>query len=224
MARKKPPKTAAEADEFRSYWPLTPNQVVAWNLAQARSWRGWTQDQATEALERCLGVRWSKATYSQAERSVDGKNVRNFTADEIVAFARAFELPVTWFFMPPPAWAQPGVPVALDTPDAQRFGTAIALLVDLVFGDRGQQAELAVRLQGFLQDLGPAPLTDAQQRVRALAQHRIAALARDAFTDTEQLQTRLRSLANQLEDREAQAKRTVAADLDLDPAELGGPD
>src|SRR5438067_12240565 len=119
MVRKKSAKhteTHDDEEEFRGYLPLTPNQVVAWNLAQARAWRGWTQDQAAQALEPFLGVRWSQASFSQAERSVAGKNVRNFTADEIVAFARAFDVPVSWLFLPPPAWADPGIPVTLDAP------------------------------------------------------------------------------------------------------------
>lgn len=223
MVRKKTQNNRpTDADEVRPYWPLTPNQVVAWNLAQARAWRGWTQDQTAEALEPYLGVRWSKASVSQAERSITGKMVRNFTADEIVAFARCFAVPVTWFFMPPPAWADLGVAVTLDTPDAEGWGETVTLLVDLVFGDEGQQAELAMRLQGFLQDLGPARLTDAQEKIRSYAKQRISALARDAFRDTEALQTKLRSLANQLEDREVQAKLAVAGDLSIDATELGG--
>ena len=174
------------------------------------------------ALEPYLGVRWSKTSFSQAERSVAGKFIRNFTADEIVAFARAFEVPVTWFFMPPPAWAEPGIPTTLDVPGATGFGETVSLLVDLVFGDKGQQAELAVRLQGFLQALGQRPLTDSQNTIRNLARHRINALARDAFRDTEELQTRLQSLANQLEDRAVQAKLAVADELEIDRGELGG--
>ena len=34
--------------------------------------------------------------------------VRPFDADEIVAFARAFDLPHSWFLMPPPPWSSPG--------------------------------------------------------------------------------------------------------------------
>ena len=60
---------------------LTPNQVVAYNLAQARMWKNWTQAEAAEQLEPFLGARWSKATFSSAERSVDGQRVRQFTAD-----------------------------------------------------------------------------------------------------------------------------------------------
>ena len=47
---------------------LTPNQIVAYNLAQARVMKGWTQEQAAEELELYLGVRWSKASFS-SERS-----------------------------------------------------------------------------------------------------------------------------------------------------------
>lgn len=82
---------------------LTPGQVVAYNLARARKLRGWTQEQAADRLEPHLGVRWSNVVLSGAERSYVGKRVRQFTADEIVAFAKAFELPITWFFLPPGA-------------------------------------------------------------------------------------------------------------------------
>lgn len=81
---------------------LTPNQIVAWNLARARALRGWTQEQAAEQLAPHIGERWSKATYSSAERSVDGTRVRQFTADDLHAFARAFDLPMTVFLTPPP--------------------------------------------------------------------------------------------------------------------------
>jgi hypothetical protein len=54
-------------------------------------------------LEPYLGERWSKATFSAAERSVaHPERVRQFSADELVAFAAAFELPVSFFFKPAP--------------------------------------------------------------------------------------------------------------------------
>lgn len=81
---------------------MTPNQLVAYNLRRARKLRGLTQEAAAEALEPHLGQRWSKALFSNAERSVDGQRIRPFTADEVVAFARAFDLPVLWFLEEPP--------------------------------------------------------------------------------------------------------------------------
>src|SRR3546814_14632330 len=98
-------KRTGQDDEVPLYFGLTPNQVVAYNLAQARALKGWTQDQAAEALEPHLGARWSSASYSAAERSVDGNRIRNFEADGIVAFDRAYELPINWLFHPPPPWA-----------------------------------------------------------------------------------------------------------------------
>ena len=69
---------------------LTPNQVVAYNLKRARDFRGWTQDEAADVLAQHLGERWSKASWSAAERSVDGVRQRELTANEIVALSQAF--------------------------------------------------------------------------------------------------------------------------------------
>jgi len=219
MARKKPKRSGAESDRA-PFLGLTANQVVAFNLTQAREWRDWTQEDAATALEPYLGVRWSKATFSQAERSVAGRFIRNFTADEIVAFARAFELPVTWFFMPPPPWTGPGVPTRLEAPDDPQFGQPVAMLVDLVFGDEEQQALLTLRLDGFFDALGPAGLTAAQGRVASLVTHRVEALVRDAFRNLGEWQTSLRAMANQLGQLERRAKRAVATEVGIEPREL----
>ncbi len=84
---------------------LTPNQIVAWNLSRARQTRGWTQEQASEQLEPYLGERWSKATFSAAERSFDGTRIRQFTADDLYAFSRCFDLPIA-YFLRPPTWIE----------------------------------------------------------------------------------------------------------------------
>jgi transcriptional regulator with XRE-family HTH domain len=202
---KRPPDP--EVGEVPAYLGLSPNQVVAFNLARAREHKGWTQDEAAEALAPYLGTRWSKASVSQAERSIAGKFIRNFDADEIVAFARAFELPVGWFFLPPPPWTdKPGVPVKLATPDAERFGTALGVLVDLVFGDPAQQALLRMRLDAFLDQLGAFTLTDAQQRIASAVNARVEALVRHSFEGLNSWQHMLRGIANQLEDLERRAK------------------
>ena len=219
MVRKKPRQTARDSQRA-PFAGLTANQVVAFNLQQARDWRGWTQDEAAVALEPYLGVLWSKATFSQAERSVAGRFIRNFTADEIVAFARGFELPVTWFFMPPPPWAAAGMPTRLAVPDEPQAGEPVATLVDLVFGDDYQQALLTVRLDRFLADLGELGVTAAQGRIVSLVTHRVEALVRDAFRDLGQWQTTLRAMANQLEELEIRAKHNVSTDLGIKPSEL----
>ena len=210
MARK---KRSSERPEVPLYFGLSPNQVVAFNLAQARLLRGWTQEQAAEALEPHVGSRWSKATFSAAERSMDGERVRQFDADEIVAFARAFDLPVSWFFLPPPPWAGPGVPAKLQTPTSGRFGEPLALLADLVFGDDHHEAQMAMRLSAFFDQLGPNPMSDAQQRVVNMVATKKAELVRTSVTDLEDWQTSLRSLANQLEDLAARATRAANREL-----------
>jgi transcriptional regulator with XRE-family HTH domain len=198
-------KRAGKGEDVPLYFELTPNQVVAYNLAQARLEKGWTQDEACEALAPYLGTRWSKANYSAAERSVDGTRIRQFDADEIVAFARGFDLPVSWFFLPPPPWSSPGIPVKLRTPDADRFGAPLALLADLVFGDDYHRATMVLRLQAFLDQLGPNPLSAAQQRVVDLIEARKAQLVRHALGDLKRWQTQLRALANHIEDLEEQS-------------------
>jgi transcriptional regulator with XRE-family HTH domain len=190
---------------------MDPNQVVAYNLARARQLRGWTQDEAAAALEPYLGVRWSNASWSQAERSVGGKFVRRFDAEEIVAFARAFELPVTWFFLPPPAWKD-GAPVKLTVADARRFGADLALLVDLVFGDDAdQRALLDARLAEFFDVLGSEGLTTAQERTAGAAALRRAAVVRHHLGDVQQWEGWLRTLADHLADVDVQT-RELAGD------------
>lgn len=201
MARKK-----AKAPETSEHIiGLTPNQIVAFNLAEARLWRDWTQEEAAEALEPYLGVRWSKGSFSAAERSVDGGRVRQFTADEIVAFARAFDFPVSWFFLPPPAW-HAGKAVKLLTPDGGPNGVQPSELVDIVFGTAEQQAIIEMRLQSYLQDLGVDRLTETQEAIRRMVNSRVEEIVRHSLGQLVDAQTMLRALANHLEDIETRAK------------------
>ena len=80
---------------------LTPNQIVAFNLRRARGLRGWTQDIAAAHLADALGEQWSKRSFSAAERSVVGHRIKSFDADEIVAFAATFDVPIAFFFVVP---------------------------------------------------------------------------------------------------------------------------
>ncbi len=80
---------------------LSANQLVAYNLMRIRKTLGLSQEQAAERLRPYLGVKWSKAVYSAAERSYHGSRVRQFTSDDLVALALAFSVPVVYFFLPP---------------------------------------------------------------------------------------------------------------------------
>ncbi len=80
---------------------LTPNQVVAHRLWEARTSKGWSQQRSARELAE-WGFGWSKATYSAAEASRDpAKTARRFSADEILAFALTFGKPLSWFLTPP---------------------------------------------------------------------------------------------------------------------------
>jgi transcriptional regulator with XRE-family HTH domain len=193
-----PPRRRASKPGYRG---LTANQVVAYNLARARELRGLTQDEAAEQLAPFLGVRWSKASFSQAERSFGGKVVRKFDADEIVAFARAFDLPVTWFYLPPLP-AVDGVQVKLSAGDAKEPDQEIALLVDLVFGEEQHQQLFEDRLGEFVTVLTPARLTRSQRQVGALAAAREKAIFSHHLGEMEEWRAWLRTVADRLEDIE----------------------
>lgn len=109
---------------------FTPNQVVAQRIALARQLRGWTQEEAADRLEPFLGMRWSAATFSIVERSIDGKRIRQFSADELVALSRAFEVPIGWWFTP--SWGDDTALVL--TPD-EPDGLPAQVMVDVVMGD-----------------------------------------------------------------------------------------
>ena len=79
----------------------TASQVVAHNLTRARKLRGMSQAEIAERLTRLTGTNWAQATVAQAEGSVSGERVRQFTANELVALARTFDLPLLYFFLPP---------------------------------------------------------------------------------------------------------------------------
>lgn len=160
------------------YWYWSPNQVVAYNLARAREAKGWTQEEAGRRLEPHLGAAWSKATWSQAERSTDPGRSRGFTADEIVAFARCFDLPVAWFFLPPPP-GTPGIPTRSETGDtAREYARKLRSLVEQIVGSAHHRAEIERRLQGFADEVAPKSWSETIEVVGEAA--RVLALAEAA--------------------------------------------
>ena len=108
----------------------TVNQVIASNVAKARILRGWTQQEAADALAPYLGTKMSTASFSAIERSVDGGRVREFDADELFAFARGFGLPIGWFFTPP----SPMDDIGIAAPDAPVDGLDPHILMDALLG------------------------------------------------------------------------------------------
>jgi transcriptional regulator with XRE-family HTH domain len=78
------------------------NEVIAYNFRRARELRGLTQPEAAVVLEPFLGQVLPQASISAIERSFGGERRREFDAQELLAFACAFDLPLIWFFLPPP--------------------------------------------------------------------------------------------------------------------------
>lgn len=80
---------------------VSVNQLVAYNMAYWRLHKGMTQDELGTLLQTYTGRPWSKATVSAAERSWDGKRIRQFDADELLALCEALEVPLPALLTPP---------------------------------------------------------------------------------------------------------------------------
>ncbi|MEU0883653.1 helix-turn-helix transcriptional regulator [Lentzea sp. NPDC005914] len=80
--------------------PKSFDDLVSYNLGEARKLRGWTQQEAAEKLSEYLGRSWSVQVYGDAERAHRSSRVKVFSGDELIAMSRAFELPLTWWFLP----------------------------------------------------------------------------------------------------------------------------
>ena len=112
------------------------NQVVAFNFRRARQLRGWTQEEVAERLEPFLGQRLPQASISAIERSWDTDKRREFDAQELLVYARCFDVALVWFFLPPPE----------DDRSLEQTGDAVADLIRLTVGRDDQLADLAARL------------------------------------------------------------------------------
>lgn len=123
------------------------NEVVAYNFRRARELRGLTQDEAAAVLEPFLGQRLPQASISALERSYGGDKRREFDAQEILAFACAFDVPLLWFFLPP----------SEDTRRLQGTSDHVHELYALALGREDQLEELYARFR----ELGmPEPSSD----------------------------------------------------------------
>jgi hypothetical protein len=198
----------------------TPNQIVAHNIARARLLRRWTQDQAADACAPYLGARLSAASWSAMERSVDGGRIREITADELVAFARAFNLPIGFFLTPPSALDHHVVA----TPNAGPDGLEPIELFDVVIGTPENLAEWEqyllswpspehrVRLHpdGKIEDLGRVE-PDVHPRLAGPAALRARLLLREQFGDLDQARDvldRLTSILDTLDQPEPEPADT----------------
>ena len=113
------------------------NEVIAYNFKRARELRGLTQPEVAEALAPFLGQVLPQASISAIERSYGGGKRREFDAQEILAFACAFDLPLLWFFIPPPG----------DTGRLQATSDRVNELYTLALGREDQLDDLYARFR-----------------------------------------------------------------------------
>jgi hypothetical protein len=182
----------------------SPNQVVALNVARARAMRGWTQEQASAAIAPYLGTRLSNASFSSIERSIGGTRVKQFSADELVAFSRGFDLPIGWFFLPPP----PEQDAGLHTPDATWRGMDMSLLLDAILGTDSSAppwrtalldyAAATAKAEAEGTGTGAATAGTVRDRIDQLSEMKAAAELREAFGDVAEARDVLVRLAEVL--------------------------
>lgn len=196
---------------------VTPNQIVAYNLRRARFLRGYSQEQAAEVLAPFLGERWSKATYSAAERSIENPNrVRRFDADDLVAFARAFELPVPFFLLPPGPEATDVAPLVAVPDGEPDDGLTPGYLIELLF----KPDQIAERLAeafgdstraGFISDDQMSPTQGRLGHAASLVGHAVIA---SRLRDVEVWRRNLLDLAGLLEGLEDEAVQALLTDTE----------
>lgn len=102
MARSKHTGTDRDAPGRPFLDGVNLNEIVAYNFRRARELRGLTQDEAADRLAPFLGVRLKQAAISGIEGAYGGAKRREFDAQELLAFACGFDLPILWFLIPPP--------------------------------------------------------------------------------------------------------------------------
>jgi hypothetical protein len=137
------------------------------------------------------------AQVSAAERSVDGARIRQFTADDIVAFAQAFELPIGYFFLPPRSYAK-WSKVEPGTTRGQSSRT-MSVMIDLIFGDPLEGTPLmAKRLNDYVGAVDQDLLTEAQTRIFNVARQRLLAVVRRAVGSLDAWQRSLADIADGL--------------------------
>jgi transcriptional regulator with XRE-family HTH domain len=91
------PKTGENADPG-----MDVNAVVSYNLKAIREREGWTQQQVADRLGALTGHVLPQASISAMERGFDGERRRRFDAHELYLLSVLFDVPIAYFFLPPP--------------------------------------------------------------------------------------------------------------------------
>lgn len=93
---------SAEQPRYSGEPRMDVNAIVSYNLKAIREKRGWTQEDVAAGLARLTGHRLPQASISAMERGYDGDRRRRFDAHELYLLSMVFNVPIVYFFIPPP--------------------------------------------------------------------------------------------------------------------------
>jgi hypothetical protein len=203
---------------------MTSNQIVAYNVSKARAIRGWTQEQAAEELAPYLGAKLSGASFSALERSAWNVNrIKQFSADDLLALSRGFDLPIGFFFVPPP----PAFDAGLYGPDAGSKGLDPIVILDAILGTPDNLGYWESELLDYSASIAPMPKSkkekpsvspaDLADRLSPLMAMRAKAGLRSRFGGIEEAKEVLERLTELLGELDE-----AAPDVMADEAARGG--
>lgn len=98
-SRKRPTEDQRPAEQAAG---MDVNAVVSYNLKAIRERRGMTQQSVADRLARLTGHQLPQASISAMERGFDGERRRRFDAHELYLLSVVFDVPIAYFFIPPP--------------------------------------------------------------------------------------------------------------------------
>lgn len=98
-SRKAQPEPSPPAEPAR----FDVNAVVSYNVKAIRERRGLTQQAVADRLAALTGHQLPQASISAMERGFDGERRRRFDAHELYLLSVVFNVPIAYFFIPPPA-------------------------------------------------------------------------------------------------------------------------
>jgi transcriptional regulator with XRE-family HTH domain len=97
-SRKAEPEPTPLGDPAR----MDVNAVVSYNVKAIRERRGMTQQAVADRLAVLTGHQLPQASISAMERGFDGERRRRFDAHELYLLSVVFDVPIAYFFIPPP--------------------------------------------------------------------------------------------------------------------------
>ncbi len=99
----RPRKRQPPAEQPSQRPGLDVNAVVSYNVKAIRERRGMTQQGVADRLATLTGHQLPQASISAMERGFDGERRRRFDAHELYLLSVVFDVPIAYFFIPPPS-------------------------------------------------------------------------------------------------------------------------